>query len=126
MNAKQHACLGLLAGGGYTFLKYLWEKSNEPNTNFPWRQLAINMGLGLAFASLPDWIEPATNPNHRKFFHSLTTAGLVGYGMFGKHTRNVDVNLQDSVRSIGLSYLCHLAADATTPKSISLIHPNIV
>lgn len=126
MNAKQHACLGLIAGGSYTFIKYLLEKSNDQNTIFSWRQLVINMGLGLAFASLPDWIEPATNPNHRKFFHSLTAAGLVGYGMFGKHTRNVEVKLKDSVRSIGLSYLCHLAADATTPKSIPLIYPKIV
>ena len=97
MNAKQHACIGVLAGAGYTFGKYLWRKSNDPNTNFPWRQLAVNMGLGLFFASLPDLIEPATNPNHRKFFHSLTTAGLVCYGMYGKHTNKIDVNLLDCV-----------------------------
>jgi membrane-bound metal-dependent hydrolase YbcI (DUF457 family) len=126
MNAKQHACLGILAGGGYTFLKYLLDKSNNPNMKFSWDRLVINMGLGLVFASLPDWIEPATNPNHRKFFHSLTTAGLVGYGMFGNHTRDLDDNLKDSVRSIGLSYLFHLAADATTPKSLPIIHPKFI
>jgi membrane-bound metal-dependent hydrolase YbcI (DUF457 family) len=126
MNAKQHACLGILAGGGYTFFKYLLEKSNDPNLEFPWKHLVVNMGLGLTFASLPDLLEPATNPNHRKFFHSLTTAGLVGYGIFGKHTRNIDVDLQDSIRSIGLSYLLHLVADARTPKSIALIHPKVI
>jgi membrane-bound metal-dependent hydrolase YbcI (DUF457 family) len=84
------------------------------------------MGLGLTFATLPDWIEPATNPNHRKFFHSLTTAGLVGYGMYGKHTHNINVNLLEYVRSIGFAYLSHLAADSTTPKSLPLIHPKIV
>ncbi|MHC4678197.1 MAG: hypothetical protein ACYTEK_05810, partial [Planctomycetota bacterium] len=94
--------------------------------DFPWGQLAVNMGLGLAFATLPDWIEPATNPNHRKFFHSLASAGLVSYGMFGKHTHKMDVNLLDCVRPIGFTYLSHLAADATTRKSLPLIHPKIV
>jgi len=126
MNAKQHACIGLVAGAGYTFGKYLWIKQKDPNTDFPWGQLAVNMGLGLAFASLPDWIEPATNPNHRGFFHSLTGAGLVGYAMFGKHTNNIDVNSMDYLRSIGFSFLSHLVADATTPKSLPLIHPKIV
>jgi len=125
MNAKEHACIGALAGAGYTLGKYFWRKSKDPNTDFPWSQLAVNTGLGLAVATLPDWIEPATNPNHRKFFHSLTTAGLVAYGMYGKHTHNIDVNLLDYVRSIGFAYLSHLAADATTPKSLPLIDPKI-
>ena len=126
MNAKEHACLGAVAGAGYTLITYLWRKSENTKAGFPWKQLAVNMGVGMALASLPDWIEPATNPNHRKFFHSLTTAGLVGYGMYGKHTNNIDVNLLDYIRSIGFAYLSHLAADATTPKSLPLIHPKIV
>ncbi len=126
MNAKQHACIGVIAGAGYTVGKYLWKKQKEPNHKFPWGQLAVNIGLGLAFATLPDWIEPATNPNHRRFFHSLAAGGLVCYGMYGKHTQNLDVNLLDCMRSIGFTYLSHLAADATTPKSLPLIHPRVV
>lgn len=126
MNAKQHICIGAMAGAGYTVGMYLWIKRKEPNYNFPWKKLFVNISLGLAFAKLPDWIEPATNPNHRKFFHSLTTAGLVGYGMYGKHTHNINVNLLDYIRSIGFAYLSHLAVDATTPKSLPLIHPKIV
>jgi membrane-bound metal-dependent hydrolase YbcI (DUF457 family) len=126
MNAKQHVFFGAIAGAGYTVGKYLWIKRKEPNYDFPWKQLVVNMGLGLTFASLPDWLEPATNPNHRKFFHSLTTSGIVCYGMYGKHTNNLDVNFLDCIRSIGFSYLTHLAADATTPKSLPLIHPKII
>ena len=118
MNAKEHGCLGAVAGAGYTFIKYLWRKSNDPDASFPWDQLVFNMILGFALASLPDWIEPATNPNHRKFFHSFAMGGLVVYGMYGKHTENM--------RLIGMSYLSHLAADARTPKSIPLIHPKII
>lgn len=122
MNAKQHGCLGAVAGTGYTLFKYLRKKSDDSETSFPWCELAINMGLGFALASLPDWIEPATNPNHRKFFHSLAMAGLVGYGMYGKHTQDADENLLITIRAIGMSYLCHLAADATTRKSIPLLN----
>ena len=126
MNAKQHAYIGILAGAGYTVGKYLWIKRKEPNYDFPWKQLIMNICLGSTFATLPDWLEPATNPNHRKFFHSFTTAGIVCYGMYGKHTNKLNVNILDCIRSFGFTYLCHLAADATTPKSLPLIHPKIV
>lgn len=126
MNAKQHAYIGVLAGAGYSVGKYLWKKRKDPNHKFPWGQLALNIGLGLAFARLPDWIEPATDPNHRKFFHSLATGGLVCYGMYGKHASKIEANLLDYIRSVGFTYLSHLAADATTPRSLPLIHPKIV
>jgi len=126
MNAKEHGCFGAVAGAGYTLIRYHRRKSNNPETSFPWEQLVVNMVLGFIFATLPDWLEPATNPNHRKFLHSFAMGGLVVYGMYGKHTQDMDDKSLDTIRSIGMSYLSHLAAESTTPKSIPLIHPKIV
>ena len=39
------------------------------------------MGAATALMpSIPDLLEPATHPNHRKFFHSVAAALLVVYG----------------------------------------------
>jgi membrane-bound metal-dependent hydrolase YbcI (DUF457 family) len=43
-----------------------------------WPEL-LGAGLsGVAGAFLPDIIEPATNPNHRSFFHSISFMGAAG------------------------------------------------
>ena len=58
--------------------------------------------IGEAMARLPDILEPALHPNHRQFFHSITTLyegvlhGLIVLG--------------------GVAYISHLLADGSTPK----------
>lgn len=43
---------------------------------------SLAMGAAAAcFPSLPDVLEPAVHPNHRKFFHSVTFAVALGFGM---------------------------------------------
>lgn len=77
------------------------------------------------FASLPDWVEPAANPNHRQFFHSVAFAVFVGAGMQRFYKWRPASPLQEAFRWFSLvpggAYLAHLAIDATTPKSIPLI-----
>jgi membrane-bound metal-dependent hydrolase YbcI (DUF457 family) len=84
------------------------------------------MGTAAAlFPSLPDWLEPAANPNHRRFFHSVTFAAAVAYAM----GRAYKWETQDSwerlarvaVLAAGAAYLTHLVRDAFTAKSLPLI-----
>jgi len=72
-NRKQHTILGATAGvGGYAI--YSWIKEEKPS----WPEL-IGAGLsGAAGSLLPDLIEPATNPNHRSFFHSVSFVAVAG------------------------------------------------
>jgi hypothetical protein len=72
-NRKQHAVLGFTAGvGGYALHSYI----KEEKTSLP---ELFGAGLsGVAGAFLPDIIEPATNPNHRSFFHSVSFVGVAG------------------------------------------------
>ena len=126
MNGKQHRQIGAVCGAGYTVAKYFYEKQDNPELEFPWGDLLLNTGLGFLLGSLPDWIEPAANPNHRKFFHSLTAAAGVGYGAFGKHTETWPDEVKKPVQATAVAYLSHLAADSTTAKSLPLVHPKFI
>jgi len=73
---------------------------------------------------LPDKLEPATNPNHRAFCHSIAGGAAVctGISKIPLNTDNRNFNfLNVCLRSSGIGYVTHLAQDADTPKSISLI-----
>ena len=101
-------------------------KANDQEVKFPWGELILDTGIGYTFGSLPDWVEPATNPHHRKFFHSLTTAGLVTYGAFGKHAHEWSDEVRRPIQSVAVTYISHLAADATTDRGIAVIHPKVL
>lgn len=89
---------------------------------------ATPLAMGLAaycFPSLPDHLEPALHPNHRKFFHSLAFAGLVGYGMYRAYQWEPEDRTGDLLRfaglALGAAYLAHLARDAFSVKSLPMI-----
>lgn len=74
---------------------------------------------GSIIGLLPDLIEPATNPNHRKFFHSaIMTGGLLLL------TQNPDLKhnpiTKEAIEIAGYSYLSHLLLDSFTPKGLPL------
>jgi len=62
-----------------------------------WPEL-LGAGLsGVAGAFLPDIIEPATSPNHRSFFHSLTFMGVAGPLVWSRawHIRDEQVRIAE-------------------------------
>jgi len=75
--------------------------------------------------SLPDILEPAVNPNHRKFFHSATFAVGLGYLMHRAYKWEAEGEWERLARVLmligGGAYLAHLARDAFTAKSLPLI-----
>lgn len=75
--------------------------------------------------SLPDILEPAVNPNHRQFFHSLTSAVGLGYALHRVYRWEAESDWERIVRVLmlvgGGAYLAHLARDAFTAKSLPLI-----
>jgi len=76
-------------------------------------------------ARLPDILEPAHNPHHRQFFHSLAFASVLGYGLYRAYEWEPDAPMEELARSIALicgsAYLLHLAADFMTARSLPLI-----
>lgn len=117
MDAKGHAISGGLIASTF-YLLYKLSK-NQP-INF---LEVLGVGLsGAVVAVVPDWLEPATNPNHRSLFHSGATLGLISYG--GNkilQDKQLTENQKAWIISLGAAYASHLAIDGTTPKRIPLL-----
>jgi membrane-bound metal-dependent hydrolase YbcI (DUF457 family) len=91
------------------------EKSTRP---------LIGAALGSYCATLPDLLEPAINPHHRQFFHSVLFAAIVaGIGWKIKEWQPEDA-CGDAVRFVLLmgcgAYLVHLGMDAVSKRSLPL------
>ena len=120
-NAKAHLIVGAITGAAVNLHLQLERSGPERTVRFDWGELLICSAAAGAAALLPDLLEPATTPNHRKFFHSLTMAALVAYAMTGRHTKKLSAKDLLLLTMIGMGYLSHLAADATTPRCISIV-----
>jgi membrane-bound metal-dependent hydrolase YbcI (DUF457 family) len=86
---------------------------------------AIAMAAAACLPSLPDILEPALHPNHRRFFHSIAFALAVAYGMRRAYKWEANDAWERFARGVllvgGAAYLAHLARDALTAKSLPLI-----
>lgn len=81
--------------------------------------------IGTFGGRLPDLLEPATNPNHRKFFHSLLVLGTIGNSIYEIYQWTPESNFEKFIRGILLTLLgtcgSHLLLDMTTHKGLPLI-----
>jgi membrane-bound metal-dependent hydrolase YbcI (DUF457 family) len=85
--------------------------------------LVVASFIGLTGGLLADLLEPASNPNHRKFAHSILLA-IVLVVLLGLIWRNSSINSEEQSLALGsmiVAYLSHLMLDSATPKSIPLI-----
>jgi len=83
-------------------------------------------GTAAAFLTkLPDILEPATSPNHRQFFHSLTFAGLLCLAFKELGNWQPESAGGEFLKALGQvaipAYLIHLLLDSLTAKSLPLI-----
>ena len=120
-NAKTHLIVGAATGALVNVDLQLKRMDADINARFDWGELAVCAFAASAAALLPDLLEPATTPNHRQFCHSVAMAAIVTYAITGRHTKNISPGDLALLTVIGMGYLSHLAADATTPSCISII-----
>lgn len=81
--------------------------------------------LAALLADLPDRLEPAVHPHHRQFFHSFVVGAAVGHAAYQLYQWQPTEEWHKAIR-FGLlvacgAYLAHLAADATTARSIPVL-----
>lgn len=85
----------------------------------------LAIGTSAVFSKLPDWIEPATNPHHRQFFHSVSFLILLGYGMKKTYDWKPGDKAGQLLRFLtlcaGAGYISHLVLDGLTPRSLPLV-----
>lgn len=117
-NGNTHRALAALTVGG----TLLYQESLEnKNTARP----LIGTVLGGMFGTLPDLLEPASNPHHRQFFHGAVF--LVAVGWVGWKTLEwcPEDDWQKAIRFTLLvgcgAYLSHLALDALSKHSLPLV-----
>jgi membrane-bound metal-dependent hydrolase YbcI (DUF457 family) len=112
---------GALVGATVNFVIQSAEMAMDYDRKFDWAEFFLCAGAG-AFAGLaPDILEPATSPNHRQFFHSVVSAGVIAWAISGKHTLKLSRTTRLFLRVFGIGYLSHIALDCTTPKRINLL-----
>ena len=113
---KVHLIAGATVGVALNVMKQSAQKTVEPSRRFDWGEMLIWGGVGATIASVPDWLEPATSPRHRGFFHSLAFAGLIGLVVRSVWRSNrVRREHREFFGLSGLAYLSHLALDFITP-----------
>lgn len=117
-NGKTHIIAGCMAGIAVACLDQ-GEKSEVAH------HPAIAAGVGAVFGKLPDLLEPATNPHHRQFCHSVVVLGAIGYGFKKAYQWQPRDPLEKMIRGLLLiaagGYTSHLLFDAITPRSLPLI-----
>ncbi len=115
-NGADHTAAGALTG--LAMACYRQHKGKPVNP-------LLAIGASTVFAKLPDWIEPATNPHHRQFFHSITFLAMLGYGLKKTHDWKPEDTGGQILRFLalcaGAGYISHLALDGFTPRSLPLL-----
>jgi len=91
---------------------------NEPSL----QGTAVSFGLGSLGGTLPDLIEPATNPEHRKFFHSVGFSTFLS-SILKEYVSENDASNENklALSILILSYVSHILSDSTTPKGIPIL-----
>ena len=117
-NAKVHSIAGASAGVAWCVVHC---RKSGIKVKLP--HLLIASAVGLAGGVLADILEPALDPNHRRFAHSILVAiGLVV--LIGMIWRNSAANSEEQSLALGsivVAYLSHLMLDGATPKGLPLI-----
>lgn len=119
MNGKQHMLLGGAIGFfGYIFYRLVEEKPIDLLE-------LIFFSLGGAIAGiLPDIIEPATNPNHRSFMHSLTNLSIIAEGnklTWDQTSQTLTKDQKAAISILSAAYCSHLVTDGLTKKGLPIL-----
>lgn len=118
MNAAAHQWTAALATGA---VLHASEVQRGEATAWP----LAGGALAAILTKLPDVLEPAVHPHHRQFFHSVACAALVAAGWKKLHEWQPQSDEGRFMRKVGMigtgAYLCHLALDALTARSLPLV-----
>jgi membrane-bound metal-dependent hydrolase YbcI (DUF457 family) len=128
-NFKKHLEIGAIIGTITAIVLYLVRYFKEHRRNPDYRfgfwkfiqAVLAGCALGALSGIVTDKIEPATNPNHRGFFHSITfwfALSVTTYKLLFE--RDVDCLCKELVVIGFAGYSSHLMLDMQTPKSLPL------
>jgi membrane-bound metal-dependent hydrolase YbcI (DUF457 family) len=128
-NFKKHASTGAIIGGLAGLAITLINQNNKikhgQQDRINWIEVlgytAGGATIGTIGGILPDLLEPANHPHHRKFFHSVTATTAVGYGIYKAHKSDMSHESKTAITTIGVGYISHVLLDSETPMGIPAI-----
>lgn len=128
-NQRKHKSAGgLIGAAAFMLINILEQRSlskSKLEYKFNWSELFIKAGVGYGVgfisAQLPDLLEPAECPGHRKFFHSTTSLGLLCILASKTHTSNLQPAEKALIKVACAGYISHLVLDAQTPFGLPII-----
>jgi membrane-bound metal-dependent hydrolase YbcI (DUF457 family) len=120
-STKTHFIVGAATVAAVNLFKQFVQMQLDPARPFDWVELAAYAAVGGMIGVVPDRLEPATNPNHRQFFHSVLFGSAVLYCAHGAHSRSWDPEAKILLRAASYAYVSHLMADSLTPKGIRVV-----
>ena len=117
-NGNTHRLIAALTAGGTSLVK---EALEGEITGKPF----MNAAIAALATNLPDLLEPASNPHHRQFFHSVALGSLVATAGIKLYQWEPEDEWEQILRQILLvgcgGYLVHLVADSFTPRGLPLL-----
>lgn len=118
-NFKSHLAIGGIVGFAAYGTIYYVKKCTDSRTRFDLEKALTWTAIGAAAACLPDFLEPATSPHHRGFFHSIAILLVLGWWVISLPIAVTAVGVIGVVAVLG--YISHLVADSLTPRSLPWI-----
>lgn len=118
---KVHAATGFAVGAGINVAKQLAQKAADPKRPFDIGEMFLWGVGGAPCASIPDLLEPALNPHHRGFFHSVTFGAALIAIACGKVPMRVTSTAAGILKFAAACCFSHLVLDFCTPRSLPLL-----
>src|SRR5262245_30447549 len=116
-----HFVIGAATGAAVNTVCQWSRRSEQSDARFDFGEMVVCSMAAGAGACLPDMLEPADSPFHRQLCHSIVAAALVAYLISVDHTLRLGWGGRMLLWMVGLGYLSHIAADATTPRCIPVV-----
>ncbi len=109
-----HATVGVLVSGGIAVYD-----SHREKGEIDFEILLAGSAGGFLGGILPDLLDPASDPNHRKFFHAILPTAITL--MKSDFAGIEDPRARAFLKGLLWSYVSHLIVDLGSPKGLPLV-----
>lgn len=116
---SKHLLIGGVVGLTTYTASHSLKKIVTPQARFDFGKAATWTAVGALAATLPDWLEPGTSPNHRGFFHSVAVLVAIIWLLMVVPIGTLATIALWVVAALG--YASHLVADSFTPRRLPWI-----
>jgi membrane-bound metal-dependent hydrolase YbcI (DUF457 family) len=97
-------------------------KENKPLEPEDLLRLTLSLSLSCIGGILPDVLEPAIHPRHRKFFHSILFIIIIGIAIYYLFkSEELDDILKWSFTAFSIAIIAHIVLDGFTPAGLPVL-----